>query len=274
MQINFFPHIKIKQDLVYISLRYGTTDAEVKTPLQITASTEPASRPRGVQTKLLHPFHSFLVSSFYLPALSPIFHSKNSLRDTFVFSSLLAVDFCMLPITHRIQYKISTICFNSVLVFLTETWLRIRPTGDECEMAAVTPPGFTLKSVPRANGTGGGLSVLFGSSLVDCVKVSTKDFEVCETRLCYQDQSVTFLCVYRPPPSRKNKPSNKMFLDEFPDLLEPYVSCDRPFVLGDINFHFDSDSDVSVADLKKTKNKTAAQSQLTATCQCPQHLTQ
>ena len=68
----------------------------------------------------------------------------------------------------------------------------------------------------------------------------------------YQDQSVTFLCVYRPPPSRKNKLSNKMFLDEFPDLLESYVSCDRLFVLGDINFHFDSDSDISVADLKKT----------------------
>ena len=43
-----------------------------------------------------------------------------------------------------------------------------------------------------------------------------------------------------------------MFLDEFPDLLESYVSCDRLFVLGDINFYFDSDSDVSVADLKKT----------------------
>ena len=38
------------------------------------------------------------------------------------------------------------------LVFLTETWLR--PTGSKCEMAAVTPPGFTLKSVPRANGIG------------------------------------------------------------------------------------------------------------------------
>ena len=54
------------------------------------------------------------------------------------------------------------------LVFLTEMWLR--PTGDECEMAAVTPPGFTLKSVPRANGTGGVLAVLFRNSLVDCVK--------------------------------------------------------------------------------------------------------
>ena len=42
-----------------------------------------------------------------------------------------------------------------------------------------------------------------------------------------------------------------MFLDEFPDLLQSYVSCDRLFVLGDINFHVYSDSDVSVADLKK-----------------------
>ena len=89
-------------------------------------------------------------------------------------------------------------------------------------MAAVTPPGFTLKSVPRATGMGGGLAVLFRNSWVDCVKVSTKDFafksfEVCETCLCYQDQSVTFLCVYCPPPSRKNKLSNKMFLDEFPE---------------------------------------------------------
>ena len=99
---------------------------------------------------------------------------------------------------------------------------------------------------------------MFRNSLVDCVKVSTKDlafksFEVCETRLCYQDQSVTFLCVYRPPPCRKNKLSNKMFLDEFSDLPESYGSCDRLFVLGDINFHFDSDSDVSVADLKEKK---------------------
>ena len=83
---------------------------------------------------------------------------------------------------------------------------------------------------------------------MDGVKVSTKDlafrsFEVCETRLCYQDQSVMVLCVYRLRPSRKNKLSNKMFL------------------VGDINSHFDSDSDVSVADLKKqNKQKTVAQS--------------
>ena len=59
--------------------------------------TEPASRAGGVWTKLLHPFHSFLVSSFCLPALSPIFHSKNFPHDASVFSSLLAADLCRLP---------------------------------------------------------------------------------------------------------------------------------------------------------------------------------
>ncbi len=59
------------------------------------APTEPASRAGDVQSKLLHPFHPFLVSSFCLRALSPIFHSKNSPHDASVFSSILAVDLCL-----------------------------------------------------------------------------------------------------------------------------------------------------------------------------------
>ena len=41
---------------------------------------------------MLRPFLSLLASSFCLPALSPIFHSK-TLHDTSVFSSLLVADF-------------------------------------------------------------------------------------------------------------------------------------------------------------------------------------
>ena len=82
-------------------------------------------------------------------------------------------------------------------------------------MAAVTPPGFTLKSVPRANGTVGGLAVLFRNSLVDCVKVSTMDlafksFEVCETRLCYQDQSVTFVRALDDPGNKAGQATMSM----------------------------------------------------------------
>ena len=38
-----------------------------------------------------------------------------------------------------------------------------------------------------------------------------------------------------------------MFLEQFSDLLESYVSCDRPFVVGDLNVHFDKPSDPSTS---------------------------
>ena len=56
----------------------------------------PRSRLLVPGVLLFHPFHSFLVSSFRLPALSPIFHSKHSPHGASVFSSLLAADLCLL----------------------------------------------------------------------------------------------------------------------------------------------------------------------------------
>ena len=58
-----------------------------------------------------------------------------------------------------------------------------------------------------------------------------------------------FLSAYRPPPSRKNKLTNAMFLEQFTDLLESYVACDRLFVVGDLNVHFDNPSDPCTAAL-------------------------
>ena len=52
---------------------------------------------------------------------------------------------------------------NVDLVFLCEKWLR--PEGDEAGCAALTPPGFCLKTFPRQSGTGGGLAVLHRTSL-------------------------------------------------------------------------------------------------------------
>ena len=62
---------------------------------------------------------------------------------------------------------------------------------------------------------------------------------MCEVRLSCDGHTAVFLCVYRPPPSRQNKLTNTMFLEQFSDLLELYVSCDRLFVVDDLNVHFD-----------------------------------
>ena len=58
-----------------------------------------------------------------------------------------------------------------------------------------------------------------------------------------------FLSVYRPPSRRQSKLTNTMFLEQFSDLSESYVSCDRLFVVGDLNVHFDKSSDPSTSAL-------------------------
>ena len=141
---------------------------------------------------------------------------------------------------------------NVDLNFLCETWLR--PVGDEADCAALTPPGFCLKSLPRQSGTGGGLAVLHRTSVTRNIAVSTRNFvftafQICEVRLSYDGHTAVFLSVYRPPPSRQNKLTNAMFLEQFSDLLESYVCRDRPFVVGDLNVHFDKNSDPTTSAL-------------------------
>ena len=62
-------------------------------------------------------------------------------------------------------------------------------------------------------------------------------------RLYFDGHTAVFLSVYRPPPSRQNKLTNAMFLEQFSDLLESYVSCDRLFVECDLNVYVDKPSD-------------------------------
>ena len=69
--------------------------------------------------------------------------------------------------------------------------------------------------------------------------------------------TATLLCslVFTPPPpppsqpSRKNKLTNAIFLEQFTDLLESCVACDRLFVVSDLNVHFDNLSDPCTAAL-------------------------
>ena len=144
------------------------------------------------------------------------------------------------------------------ICLLSETWLQA--SGDEPNIAALTPPGFQLKSFPRA-GKGGGLAVVFRNSLTNTIKMSqpaetAKSFELCEIRLTANGKSAILLSIYRPPPSNRNKLTNAMFLDEFHDLLESYcINTELLFIVGDINVWFDSDTNshaLAVKELLKT----------------------
>ena len=45
-------------------------------------------------------------------------------------------------------------------------------------------------------------------------------FETAQLTLTYNKQQTNFLCMYSPPPSKKNKFSDSMFFDQFSDFLE------------------------------------------------------
>ncbi|GFR76999.1 hypothetical protein ElyMa_005813900 [Elysia marginata] len=63
------------------------------------------------------------------------------------------------------------------------------------------------------------------------------------------------IAIYRPPPSKKIKFTTAVFLDEFEDLIDSYVTDQQQIILlGDINFHYDSTTDNYVKKLKTMLN--------------------
>ncbi|KAL8623498.1 hypothetical protein ACOMHN_015706 [Nucella lapillus] len=77
-----------------------------------------------------------------------------------------------------------------------------------------------------------------------------RTFQMCEVRLQYQGQSLLFVCFYRPPPSKKNKLTPKMFVDDVEDLIDTLVPLPKFTLLGDINLWYDSVSNHYACTLK------------------------
>ena len=138
------------------------------------------------------------------------------------------------------------------LVFLCETWHR--PEGDEADCAVLTPPGFCLRSLSGWSGIDGGLAVLHRTSLTKNIAVSTRDLFLLLLRyvkcvfpmMAVLQRSLVFTV---PPPSRQNKLTNAMFMEQCSDLLQSYVSCDRHFIVDDPNVLFDKPSIPSTSAL-------------------------
>ena len=159
---------------------------------------------------------------------------------------------------------------NIQLMFLTETWLRAR--GDDARCSDLTPAGYSIRSFPRPS-RGGGLAVIFHDRYSSHISFTTSfpfdhsSFELARVSLAMTEQSVNFFCVYRPPPSRKNKQTDSMFVAQLHSLLEHCNSLHgSSIVLGDFNVHYDNPLNPTtsrVMDLLTTFNLTQAVSQPT-----------
>lgn len=132
---------------------------------------------------------------------------------------------------------------NLDILFLTETWLRAE--GDEPTISSLTPSGYQTLSVPRPS-KGGGIAIIFKDSLSPLLSLSHTlpfphpSFEFAQLSLSLPHNPVTLACIYRPPPSSKNKLTNSMFFSDFDTLLDHYSLLTGDLaIIGDFNFHYD-----------------------------------
>ena len=108
----------------------------------------------------------------------------------------------------------------STILILTETWLQ--EVGDEPCVKEMTPPDYVFHSFPRVGRRGGGIAVLMSKSLAPKVTfrcLSYASFEAV-TMCLSAEKLVNLTVVYRPPPSKQNKLTTKMFLQDFELFLD------------------------------------------------------
>lgn len=129
------------------------------------------------------------------------------------------------------------------IMMVQETWLK--KSGDEAKIACMTPPGYTTKSFPRSH-HGGGLAIVFRSTLSKHLSFITDfpfchaSFEVVQITLSESNRTVHFWNLYRTFPSKKNKLTDSLFLQEFQEMLDHCNSIHSSSIIyGDLNFHYD-----------------------------------
>ena len=68
--------------------------------------------------------------------------------------------------------------------------------------------------------------------------------------------TISFTCIYRPPPNKKNKLTTKGFIAEFHDLLDSFIKKRWwPIILlDDFNLHWDVPSDPDVTAVRDILN--------------------
>ena len=105
-----------------------------------------------------------------------------------------------------------------------------------------------MKSFPRqSRSRGGGIAAIYKSTLGSNNTFKTNfdfthtSFEVVQASITLQHKTLHFLCLYRPPPNRRNNLTDSMFTEQLPDLLD-YVNNLPGFVclVGDMNIYFDN----------------------------------
>ena len=137
--------------------------------------------------------------------------------------------------------------YNLDLFLFTETWLK---ADDKVEIGELERNGeFFYLGSPREGRPGGGVGAIIKSGIKATKKKSmkTKTFEHMELEIQMNAKTITFLLIYRPEPSSKNKYTMFEFFTEFTDFLAHYQTYQHETIItGDFNFHLNKPNDAKV----------------------------
>ena len=120
---------------------------------------------------------------------------------------------------------------------ITETWLS---NDDAADINILQDNGYQLSHIPRAKGRGGGVGVLYKSSLklISVKPIHHVDFEAMNITLKQSNQHVLhIILLYRPPTFSAN-----LFLEPFNNMLqEASVLGEHVIISGDFNIHYNNE---------------------------------
>ena len=133
------------------------------------------------------------------------------------------------------------------IALLQETWIK---RGDKSIIQQINEFGYKVVRTSRQSKTnGGGLAVLFKSH-IDVQKVSIetssvfKSFEYLCCNIQLENCIVKLANIHRLPYSRKHRCTPLMFLNEFDDFMQTYITMPgKTLLCGDFNFNVSNNSE-------------------------------
>ena len=146
---------------------------------------------------------------------------------------------------------------NMDLIAINETWLNIGEKDNKL-IKDLTPAYYTFVHLPRKRRRGGGVGLVYRSSIKVNRRDNMKYFEFMDVDVSSYGHSIRLVIIYRPPPSKKNKHSYAAFLVAFTGFIAHYALMTTRFaIVGDFNIYWDVPSDNNVkrfADLLESLN--------------------
>ena len=140
------------------------------------------------------------------------------------------------------------IIFNKLdILAITESWLTDDSRSDRALVdIRNTLPNFELHHIPRTSAKGGGVCMILRKGFTVTVNegVAYSTLEHLDLTINVKSSSVRFFVVYRPPYSKKNRLTTRMFFSDFSTMLESVNNIpSRVLLAGDFNTHMDDKED-------------------------------